>query len=402
MIFSYKAVDPNGTNTQGTIESVNIDIAISSLQRRGLTIAAISPVVNNTSILNKKINLFTRVKTKDVVILSRQMSTLFTAQVSALRVFRLLADETENPILANTLNTVADELQGGSSISNALSKHPKIFSPFYINMVRSGEEAGKLDEILLYLADYLDRTYEVTSKAKNALIYPSFVVFTFVVVMVLMLTLVIPNISKILEESGQEVPFYTQIVLGISDFVRNFGPYLIFPLGIGGFFAYRYGKTAPGKMFYSELRLKIPYIGTLYRKLYLSRIADNMNTMLISAIPIIKAIEITASVVGSAVYEKVLNESLEAVKGGLTLSEALTQHKEVPGIMIQMTKVGEETGELGDILKSLAKFYDREVINAVDTLVDLIEPAMIILLGVGVAILLASVLIPIYNISSGI
>ncbi len=403
MLFTYKGIEGSGTPVQGSIEAINIDVAISSLQKRGFSITTINPVeAKSDSLLSKNLTFLSRVKNKDIVILSRQMSTLFGAQVSALRVFRLLAGETENPILQKTLNEVAEDLQGGSAISKALAKHPKIFSSFYVNMVRSGEEAGKLDEILIYLADYLDRSYEVTSKAKNALIYPAFVVFTFVIVMILMLTIVIPNISKILTESGQEIPFYTKVVLGISDFFVNFGPWLIPVVLVGGFFLFRYANTDQGKTNISRLKITVPYVGNLYRKLYLARIADNMNTMLVSAIPIIKALEITSTLVGNAVYEKILNETLDAVKSGSSMSEALGRHPEIPGIMIQMTKVGEETGELGEILKSLAKFYNREVINAVDTLVDLIEPAMIVFLGVGVAILLASVLIPIYNISTAI
>ena len=316
--------------------------------------------------------------------------------------FRLLSSETENAYLGRLLQQVADDIQGGSSIAKALAKHPKAFSSFYVNMVRAGEESGKLSDVFLYLADYLDRTYEVTSKAKNALIYPAFVVVTFAVVMILMFTLVIPNISGILLESGQDIPIYTKIVIGISEFFVHYGIYLFILICIGAGFLVRYVRTPIGAYSYSRFKLAIPYIGTLYKKLYLSRIADNMNTMLLSAIPIVKAIEITADVVENHVYEEIMKEALTAVKGGSSLSDALGAHFEIPGIMSQMVKVGEETGEMGEILKSMANFYRREVQNAVDTLVSLIEPAMIVFLGVGVAILLAAVLIPIYNISAAI
>ncbi len=164
------------------------------------------------------ISFFDRVSTKDMVILSRQLSTLFEAQVSALRVFRMLAGETENKVLGAKLTIIADDLQGGSAISAALSKHPKVFSAFYVNMVKAGEESGKLDETFLYLADYLDRTYELTSKAKGALIYPAFVIVTFITVMILMFTMVIPKISGIITDSGVAIPVYTQVILGIAIF----------------------------------------------------------------------------------------------------------------------------------------------------------------------------------------
>jgi type IV pilus assembly protein PilC len=342
------------------------------------------------------------VSNKEVVVLSRQLATLFQAQVSALRVFRLLATEVENPNLARSLTEIADDLQAGSSISKALSKHPKVFTEFYVNMVKSGEESGKLDEVFVFLADYLDRTFEVNSKAKNALIYPAFVVFTFVVVMILMLTVVIPKISTILTDSGQEIPIYTRIVIGFSNVLTNYGIFLLPVLLIGGFFLWKFLQTPVGKYSLDEAKLKFPFVKSLYQKLYLSRISDNMNTMLVSGISMVRALELTAGVVGNQVYKKVLDDATEAVKGGRTVSESLADKKVIPGIMIQMIKVGEESGELGKILKTLSTFYSREVVNAVDTLVDLIEPVMIVLLGLGVGFLLASVLIPIYNISSNI
>lgn len=401
MLFNYKAIDSAGAEVGGSIEALNADVAIGSLQRRGLVIASIK-LADEGDIFHRKFTFLSRVKNKDVVILSRQMATLFAAQVSALRVFRLLGGETENEMLGKSLGEIADDIQGGATISKALAKHPKVFSVFYINMVRAGEESGKLDETFTYLADYLDRNYAVTSKAKNALIYPAFVIFTFIAVMATMLTVVIPKISTIIIESGQEIPVYTRVVIGISDFLVDYGIFFAIAVIIGGFFIWKAGQGEKGSLMMAQTRLSIPYIGTLYKKLYLSRIADNMNTMLISGIPMIKVLELTAAVVDNKVYENILNNCLELVKGGAPLSDALGKHPEIPSIMVQMAKIGEETGELGHILETLARFYQREVVNAVDTLVDLIEPVMIVLLGLGVAFLLASVLIPIYNISASI
>lgn len=400
MLFNYKAIDNTGSEREGSIEAINVDVAINSLQRRGLIISSIKTPDDRFSVLQKNLTIFERVTNKEVVILSRQLAILFEAQVSALRIFRLIASESENSLLRKSLAAVSDDLQGGNSISKSLSKHPKIFSNFYVNMVRSGEESGKLNESFLYLADYLDRSYEVTSKARNALIYPAFVVFTFIAVMLLMFTVVIPKISVIITESGQKVPIYTKVVMGISGFLTSYGLYAIPVLLVILFFLIRYIRTPQGKEAFDQFKLSIPYVGTLYHKLYLSRITDNMNTMLISGIPMIKALEITSNVVGNSVYEKILNHSLEAVKGGSSLSDSLVQYSEMPGILIQMIKVGEESGELGNILKTMSKFYQREVITAVDTLVDLIEPVMIVGLGVGVGVLLASILVPIYNLAS--
>jgi type IV pilus assembly protein PilC len=398
MLFNYKALDNNGEAKQGSIEAVNVDVAISSLQKHGLIISAITPAEDDLT--KKRFYLFKKVSAKDVVILSRQLATLFDAQVSALRIFKLISAEAENPILRKSLIEVADDLQGGSSISKALSRHPQIFSEFYVNMIKAGEETGKLNDTFNFLADYLDRNYEVTSKAKNALIYPAFVVTVFIGVMTLMLTMIVPKISVILIESGQELPIYTKLVIAISDFFVNYGVVFLAILIVGGFFLVRYVRTPVGKYMFDNVKLAIPYVGDLYRKLYLSIISDNMNTMIGSGIPMLRAIEITSNVVGNEVYRKILNESMIAVKGGSSLSTSFSQYNEIPSILVQMIKVGEETGELGSILKTMAKFYQREVVNAVDTLVDLIEPVMIVILGLGVGILLASVLMPIYNIAS--
>jgi len=398
MLFNYKAIDNSGEEKIGSIDAINIDVAISSLQKRGLVISSVTPV--EEELIKKQFFFRRRVSGKDIVILSRQLSTLFEAQVPALRIFKLISAEAENLVLRKSLIEVADDLQGGSSISKALSKHPNIFSDFYVNMVRAGEETGKLNETFSFLADYLDRNYEVTSKARNALVYPAFVITVFIGVMVLMFTMIIPKISVILVESGQELPIYTKAVIAVSDFFVNYGLFLLIGLIIGGFFGIRYVRTPAGKYAFDSFKLSVPYVGDLYRKLYLSIIADNMNTMVASGIPMLRAIEITSNVVGSAIYKQILDESLIAVKGGSSLSNSLSQYADIPGILVQMIKVGEETGELGSILKTMAKFYQREVMNAVDTLVDLIEPVMIVLLGLGVGVLLASVLMPIYNIAS--
>ena len=399
MLFNYEAIDGHGQNLKGSIDAISVDVAISSLQQRGFVISSILPVVSG-SMMEKKFSFFGGIKNKDIVLLSRQMATLFQAQVSALRIFRLLAGESEKQVLKETLLAVADDLQGGSSISDALAKHPKAFSNFYVNMVKAGEEAGKLDDTFGYLADYLERSYEVVSKARNAMIYPAFVMTAFVGVMVLMMVIVIPNLSATLIDSGQQIPIYTQVVIGTSNFFVHYGIFLLVALIVGGFFFWRWSRTPKGEYAIDMFKISAPFLGNLFNKLYLSRIADNMNTLLQSAIPIIKTLEITASVVDNAVYKAILTATIEEVKSGKPVSEALAQHKEIPGIMVQMMKVGEESGELGNILKTLARFYTREVSNAVDALIGLIEPAMVIMLGLGVGFLLASILIPIYNISA--
>ena len=402
MLFTYEALDNSGTKKTGSIDAVNMDIAIVSLQRRGFVITGIKPDDGQEGgLFSKNITLFDRISMKDVVILSRQLSSLFNAQISALRVFRLVAAEVENKSLGQKLNAIADDLQSGNSISASLGKYPKVFDEFYVNMVKAGEESGKLNESFAYLADYLDRTYELTSKVRGALIYPAFIVLTFFTVMILMFTMVIPKISPILIQSGATIPIYTQVIIGISNFLVAYGFVILAVLIVACFFLVRYIRTPAGRMIFDRMKIDIPYINILYKKLYLSRFADNMNTMLISGIPIVQALQLTAGVIGNSAYEYIINSAVEQVKGGRTLSDSLSGNpKEIPGMLVQMMKVGEEAGEVGSMLKTMAGFYTREVTTAVDSLVSLIEPLMIVMLGLGVAVLLAAVLVPIYSIAS--
>jgi type IV pilus assembly protein PilC len=315
----------------------------------------------------------------------------------------MLADQANKPQMREVLTDVSDNLQSGMSISQALARHSDVFSDFYVNMIRAGEESGKLDQTFMYLADYIDRSYELTAKARNALVYPGFIMLTFVAVMSLMLTVVIPKIGSILASDGQQLPIYTQIVLGLSSFLVDYGIFILIALIVGGYFVYRYAQTPQGRLGLSRLKLSVPFVGDLYKKLYLARFSDNMHVMLSSGITAVRSLEITASVIENEVYAQVLTEALEGVKAGNSIAEMLSHYPDVmPPIMVQMLQIGNETGETSNILERMAKFYEREVNTAVDTLVSLIEPALIIMLAVGVGFLLASVLLPIYNSTTSI
>jgi len=400
MLFKYRATTNTGEAREGKIDAPTLDVAIASLQRRGMIVVSVDPLDERNFL--EKLSVRRGVPQKDVVLLSRQLATLFEAKVSALNSFQMLSSETGNAVLRQKLSEISDDIQGGLPISSALSKHSSVFSPFYVSMVRAGEESGKLSETFVYLADYMERSYELVSKARNALLYPAFVIFSFVVVMVLMLTVIIPKLEGILLETGAELPWYTNVVLGLSSFALHYGLFVLIILAVAGAALWKWGSGGKGREAFSRAKLAVPYVGSLYQRIYLSRIADNLDTMLVSGIAVVRALEITADVVGSQVYRDVLKVAAEDIKGGSAIAEAFSKHPEIPNIMVQMMKVGEETGKLGFVLNTIARFYRREVDSAVETLVSLIEPIMIILLGLGVGFLLLAVLGPIYNISAGI
>jgi len=345
MLYRYKAINQDtGEEKGGIIEAPTAELAIVGLQRRKFIIVSIVSV-DDISFWDRIVVFEKRVAYRDVVMLSRQISTLFHAQVSALRLFQVLSLQVENPTLRRTLDEVTEDIQAGTALSSALGKHPEVFSDFYVNMVRAGEESGNLAATFEYLADYLDRSYALISKTRNALIYPAFVIVVFFVVMILMLVLVIPKLSAIILETGRELPIYTKAVIGLSNFFIHYGLLFFIAVVVAVVLLWRYTKTKDGKTLIARFLLEIPYIGTLYRKLYLARIADNLHTMISSGISMVRAVEIAASVVGNDIYRDILTHAAEEIRGGLPLSQSLAKHSDIPPIMVQMIKVGEESSE---------------------------------------------------------
>lgn len=404
MLFHYTVINNEGIKVEADIEADSLDAAVAVLQKRSVTIVDIEEkqqLVPSFSL--GSVSFFkTKIKAKDVVIFSRQISTLFEAGVSALKAFRLLSAENDNKELQKQLTGVADDIESGVSISDALSRKPDIFSSFYVNMVRSGEESGKLNESFSYLADYLDRDYELRQKVKKALTYPAFVVATFVTIMIVMFTFVIPKMAAMFADQGVAMPLVTKIVLGISDiFVKYW--LITFPILILlGWLGYRWSQTPEGARKVDEIKVRLPVIKVLYQRIFLTRLADNMNTMLSSGVPIVRSIDITAEVLDNIIYKELLFRVSKKVQSGTAFSKALYEESLVPNILVQMVRIGEETGELGFILKNLAMFYKRELDTAIDNVIGLIEPAMIVGLGLAVGILVSSVLLPMYSLSASI
>lgn len=400
MLFKYTAVNKKGEIQEGNIEAVNQEVAISALQRRGLMVSEISSLEEGWFSSQAGVPFFNKISSKDIVMLSRQLANLFESQVSALRIFSLLAEELENEQLRLILRQMSEDVKGGMQISEAMSKHPNAFSSFYVNMVRAGEESGRLNQTFTYLADYLERNYELVSKAKHALMYPAVVIAVFFAVMIGMFTFIIPEITSIIVESGQEIPIYTRAVMAISDGMIRYGVLVAAAVVVVLILFLRWTRSESGKKKWDNFKLNMPMLGDLFRKLYLSRLADNMSTMISSGISMVNALEITADVVGNVVFRDILLECSESIRGGQTLSDAFDSYDEIPGVMTQMTLVGEESGSLGEILSTLSRFYRREFSSSVDTALGLIEPVMIVLLGLGVGTLLISVLMPIYDMTT--
>ncbi len=405
MIFHYSWLNTNGNKEEADVEATSLDNAIAIIQKKGITtILQIEAKKDKKNDLVAMVNdLFKpKIKPKDIVLFSRQVSTLFEAGVTALRAFRLLAQENENPTLKQRVMEVSDDIESGVTLSDALAKRPDLFSNFYVNMVKAGEESGKLNEVFLFLADYLDRNYELTQKIKKALTYPSFVIGTFFLIMVGMLTFVVPKMAKMFAEEGAELPLVTRIVLFISDLFVKYGP-ITFPLlGIAGFAFYKWSKTEEGGLIVDQQLADAPVMKVLLQRIFLQQLADNMSTMLGNGVPIVKSIDITTSILENRVYKQLMARVSEKVQTGKSFSKALYEEPRVPNILVQMVHIGEETGELSYILKNLASFYRRELDTAIDSMIALIEPAMIVSLGIGVGVLVSAILLPMYALTDAI
>lgn len=407
MFFTFKGVTADGKDQTGEIESVSHDEAVAELQANGIVVTDIEEkkieiVQTEPAKAPFKISLAIfepSIKPKDIVIFSRQISTLFEAGVSALKAFTMLAAENPNRTLVKRLTSVADNIQTGMSMSDAMIKEPDLFSTFYVSMVKAGEESGKLNESFLYLADSLDRDYELKQKTKKALMYPIFVVVVFIFILLGMFTFVIPKMASMFENKA-DLPAITRIILAMSEFVQH-NAYIIFPLVIGGGWGVvMFSKTKSGHYFFDKLSTRMPAIKDLTQKIFLARLSDNMNTMLTSGVPIVRSIEITADVVENVIYHDLLFRVSDKVQNGMTFSQALSEESDVPRILTQMAKIGEETGELGYILKNLASFYKREVDGAIDSTIGLIEPIMIVGMGLMVSLLVMAIMLPIFNLAN--
>ncbi|KKQ38807.1 MAG: Type II secretion system F domain protein [Candidatus Moranbacteria bacterium GW2011_GWF2_37_7] len=403
MKFSYQAKTKQGELQSGVVEAFSREAAIDVLQRHGLIILKLN-TESEAPTLTRRIRIFESIKKKEVVIFSRQLSTLFSAKVPLVESLQILSSQAISPIFQEIVMDIARELEGGMALSLAMSKYPKVFSKFYVSMVKSGEVSGKLEEVFNYLAESLERQNNLSAKVLNSLIYPAFILTVFVGVIILMFVYVIPKLKIMVEETGQSFPLPTRIIFGVSDFIIVYGPYILPLILIGGFFAGRYFlNTQSGRLIFDKFKLKIPIFGELFQKISISRFAESLGTLISGGLPIVQAIEVTSDIVGNEYYRNIFMQTAQQVRKGFPISSVLKLYPDIiPPMVAQMVFVGEETGRLEEIFKKTANFYEQETSRMLDAMVSLIEPLMIIMLGGMVFILVAAILMPIYNIAQGI
>lgn len=340
------------------------------------------------------------VDNKELVLFSRQLSTLISARVPIIQSLRILQEQITGKYLLSIIGDLISSVENGDSLSSSMAKHADVFSNVYTSMVKSGEAAGSLDKSLVYLADQLEKDYELKAKVKGALTYPIFVLSALLIVGILMFKFVLPNLTSVLEQQGGTLPPVSVALIAFTKFFGKFWWILIILLA-GGILGVRfYITTVNGRYLWDTMKIKLPIVGDIFIKIYLARFARNLATLVVGGIPIIKALEIVAQIINNVVYRDIILQTVTKISEGKSISEGLTGHPEFPNIVTQMVKVGEQTAQLDDIMAKLAAFYEKEVDNKVGTLTTLLEPIIMIILGLGVGVLVAGILMPIYNLAS--
>jgi type IV pilus assembly protein PilC len=397
MKFNYQARTEKGEVRSGTIEASSREGALDLLQKYGLYVTVLEET-RAVPIYAKKIKIFERISTKEIVLFTRQLSIMVASKSPLVESLRILISQTQSLSFKEKILKISEDVEGGISLSRALAKHPKVFSSFFISMVRSGEAAGKLSQSLNYLAEHLEKEYRLMNKIRGAMIYPAFIIFVAIAVLILMIFLVIPNLIKVLEETGQELPILTRAIISFTNFARSWGWLFLLATIALAISAFRYRRTKQGKKAFDRIFLRLPIIGSFLKMVYLSRFAENLSTLISGGLPIAKALEITGDIVGNTVYKEIILQARDEVRRGEAISSVLNRFPKVfPPVFSQMALVGERTGTLDKSLMNLVDFYQEEVNRTVDNLVSILEPALIVFLGVVVGGLMAAILMPIYR-----
>ncbi len=400
--FNYKARSKTDEVFSGTIDADTRENAADLLMERELVVTSLTEVAQKGDFMEGLDKFLNRVSKKDLAIMLRQLSILISAAIPLVQALRMLAGQMEKPTLKKSLTAIVDEVEGGTKLSTALERYPNIFSNFFINMIKSGETSGKLDDTLDYLADQQEKDYELQSKITGAMVYPVFIICLLIVAGFVMMTFVLPKMLGMFTELGPNIqlPITTRILMGTSGFFQKFW-WIILLGSVGGITGARfYQKTPPGRRMFDKIKLKIPIFGTLFTYVYLVRFTRSFSTILVGGITVPQGLRIVRDVVGNSVFEDLIDETIKEVEDGNPISSVFIKSKYVPSLVSQMLAVGEQTGRIDDVLEKVTSFYVREINAMISNVIALIEPAIMVVLGVGVGVMVAGVLLPMYQLTS--
>lgn len=395
--FVYTAKDIQGDSHEGSVQSSDEHSAAIILRKKGLIVITLKPKEDQSNRFLGK--FFNRVSFSDIVVMTRQLATMISSGLVLSDAIDILEDQASNKVLKRALTDVSQDIKGGLTLAQALGRHPNIFPKLYVNLIKSGEASGKLDQVLLQLADGLEKDREFKARVKGAMIYPAVVLSMMGVVIIIMMTFVIPKLVSLYSESTIELPLPTKILIASSNFFVNFW-WLVILLVVGTIFAIRrWNKTEEGHLFLGKLILKTPIIGKIVTNVTLTNFNRTFGLLTSAGIPLLEAIGIVSDLMDNPVFKRELKQAYAGVEKGLPLSSLLTAEI-FPKIVGHMVKVGEETGKVDDVFFKLASYFESESDHMVKNLTVAIEPIVIIILGIGVAFLVISIILPIYKLTT--
>ncbi|MCA9364836.1 MAG: type II secretion system F family protein [Candidatus Moranbacteria bacterium] len=402
MKYKFKAKDREGNVREGTIEAIDRAVAVQVLQKNNL----IPITVNQEQVRNLKVvedlqRAWEGASPKDIVMFFRSLAVLVEARVPILQALDAVEQQTENKFLRSVIRGVTNDVEDGMAFSDSIAKNPTVFSPLTSSVLKAGEVSGSLHKSIMFVAESLEKNYILTSRVKNALIYPLFILGVAAIVGFIVITIVLPNLTKVIADLAIEVPWYTQVLIWIGDFMEAYWwAVLIVIMGGIGASAY-YMNTPDGKKEMDRVLIKMPLFGRLARYVYFARFAENFSMLINGGIPMVKALNVVGDVINNDVYKKIMEHCAREVKAGGNISDVLQKYPdEIEPLLTKMTKIGEETGKIGEVLTKLAGYYEQETENMTKNITTLIEPVMIVVLGLGVGVMVFAVLMPIYNIVS--
>jgi len=398
--FDYRGLNSAGKNIKGSIEAENLKMARARLKRDGIYVVDIK---DKKVAAAKKASGFTigsGVNVQELSMMTRQLATLVKAQIPLVDCLSALVDQVENQVLQNAMSEIRQAVNEGSSLHRALAKYPKIFPVIYISMIEAGEMSGTLDLILLRLAEFTEKQNVLKNKIRSAMMYPILMgVFGFAV-MVVLFVFVIPKITAVFDEMKQTLPWYTTLLISISNFVADYWIGLSVSLVVIIVSFLRWTTSVGGRPQWDAMKLKFPVFGKLIRMVAVSRFAKTLSTLLAGGVPMLTAFDIVKNVVDNKVFEKVIAEARDNVSEGDSIAAPLKKSGEFPPIVLHMISIGEKTGDLENMLAQVSDAYDFQVDNAISGLTSLLEPVMIIAMGVIVGFIVFAILVPIFNMSN--
>ncbi|MBN2037956.1 MAG: type II secretion system F family protein [Chitinispirillaceae bacterium] len=396
--YQYQGINFNGNRISGAIEASSEDDAKSLLRKERIRITAIKKK-NEVSFHN----FFGGVRLKDLSAFTRQFASMNSSAIPLVRSLDAIAEQAENKTLQNVVRQISIDVQSGVSLAEALSRHPKMFNRLYCAMVKAGEAAGILSDILLRLADYQEKTVAVRNRIRGAFAYPALVALVAVGALIALMTFVVPTFSSMLHELGAELPLSTRIVIGASAIIKTWiFPILGLTVGLVFSIIYLYQKNDKVRIIIDALSLRFPLSGNLQKKSAVSRFSRTFGALLNGGVPIAEALEITSNTAGNRMLEVSFHKALEAIKSGQTLAQPLKETGVFPAMVIQMVDVGEKSGNLSEMLVKVADYYDTEVDTAVTALTSILEPALIVVMGVIIAGVLIAMYLPMFEMVSSI